>query len=133
MEECIFCKIVKGEVPCQKIGENEHFLCFLDIKPVSKGHALVVPKRHFRDFTQFPEELATSYITFVKEMATKIVSAVGADGFNLGMNNGEASGQIVMHQHTHIIPRFTDDGLQSWPHRDASPEELEAVQREILE
>jgi len=133
MEECIFCKIVKGEIPCQKIGENEDFLCFLDIKPITEGHALVVPKEHCTDFSEFPAALAESYVRFVKEMAAKIVKAVHADGFNLGVNNGAAAGQLVFHQHTHIIPRFKDDGLKSWPHMKVSQEELEALRQRILE
>lgn len=132
MEDCIFCKIVKGEVPCQKLGENEEFLCFLDIKPITKGHALVVPKRHFQDFSAFPEVLAERYVRFVKEMARKIITAVGADGYNIGMNNGAAAGQIVFHQHTHIIPRFTTDNLKTWPHLEVSQEELEAWREEIV-
>ncbi len=124
MTECIFCKIVAGEIPCQRIGENEDFLCFLDNRPITEGHALIVPKRHFEDVTTFPEELDRGYFAFVQEMAARIVEAVHADGFNLGMNNGSAAGQVVFHQHTHLIPRFADDGLESWPHKEVSAEEL---------
>jgi len=132
MSDCIFCKIVAGEIPCSKIGENDDFLCFLDIKPINEGHALIVPKRHFTDLMDFPAELDNGYFSFVQEMAAKIVKAVKADGFNLGMNNGEAAGQVVMHQHTHIIPRFSDDGLGSWPSKEMTQEQLEATQKKIL-
>jgi len=131
-DECIFCKIVKGEIPCNKVGENDDFLCFLDISPISVGHALIVPKQHFTNLLDFPVGLDLSFFSFAKEMAGKIVKAVGADGFNLGMNNGRAAGQIVFHQHTHLIPRFDDDGLSSWPHADASAKELEKTREKIL-
>jgi len=132
MDDCIFCKIVKGEIPCQKIGENKEFLCFLDIKPVNEGHALIVPKRHFTDIMEFPKELDEGYFTFVQEMAKRIVPAVKADGFNLGMNNGAAAGQIIFHQHTHLIPRFNDDKLGSWKHKDVSNDDLLKTQKKIL-
>jgi histidine triad (HIT) family protein len=73
-----------------------------------------------------------SSFAFAKEMARKITKAVGAQGFNLGMNNGAAAGQVVFHQHTHLIPRFDDDGLSSWPHQSPSQEELERVKKKIL-
>lgn len=132
MTECIFCRIVKGEIPCNKIGENDDFLCFLDIKPITEGHALIVPKRHFTDIMEFPPELDREYFAFAQEMAKRIIRAVDADGFNLGMNNGKAAGQVVMHQHTHIIPRFDGDGLSSWPSADVTPEELALLQKRIL-
>ncbi len=130
--DCIFCKIVKGDIPCHKIGENDDFLCFLDINPISKGHALIVPKRHFKDVMEFPKELDEGYFAFAQDMAAKIVQAVAADGFNLGMNNGEAAGQVVMHQHTHIIPRFDGDGLAAWPPQEVSQDELLALKEKIL-
>jgi len=132
MDDCIFCKIVKGEIPCQKLGENRDFLCFLDIKPINEGHSLIVPKRYFRDISDFPEELDRGYFAFVQEMARKIVPAVKADGFNLGMNNGRAAGQLVMHQHTHLIPRFNGDSLAAWPHKEVTNEDLERTKNKIL-
>lgn len=130
--DCVFCKIIAGEIPCQKIGENDEFICFLDIKPINEGHALVVPKRHFTDIMEFPEELDKGYFAFVQEMVRKIMPAVHADGFNIGMNNGRAAGQLVFHQHTHIIPRFDDDGLKSWPDKDVTSEQLEQTKEKIL-
>jgi histidine triad (HIT) family protein len=132
MSGCIFCKIVSGEIPCHKLGENKDFLCFLDIKPVSEGHALIIPKRHFADLMEFPVELDKEYFAFVQEMAKRIIPAVGADGFNLGMNNGAAAGQLVFHQHTHLIPRFAGDGLKTWPHKDALHDELAKTKEKIL-
>jgi histidine triad (HIT) family protein len=130
--DCIFCKIVKGEIPCQKLGENKDFLCFLDIKPINEGHALIIPKRHFKDLMEFPAELDKEYFAFAQQMARMIVAAVDADGFNLGMNNGRAAGQLVFHQHTHLIPRFDRDGLLSWPHKDVTTDDLERTRKKIL-
>ncbi len=131
MTDCLFCKIIAGALPAEVIGESEHFLCFLDIKPITRGHALVVPKQHCRDLQDFPDGLEAEYLTFLKTMSQAIVSAVGADGYNIGMNNGAAAGQVIFHQHTHIIPRFANDGLTSWPDHDASPDELAALAERI--
>ncbi|MBR9692458.1 HIT family protein [Candidatus Woesearchaeota archaeon] len=131
-DDCIFCKIIAGDIPCNKIGENDDFLCFLDIKPITDGHALIVPKKHFKDVMEFPKELDEGYFAFCQEMAKKIVGTVKADGFNLGMNNGRAAGQIIFHQHTHLIPRFDDDKLESWPHKEITLEELGELQERIL-
>jgi len=132
MADCIFCKIVAGEIPCQKLGENKDFVCFLDIEPRNEGHALIVPKRHFKDLMEFPPELDKGYFAFVQQMARKIIPAVGAAGFNLGINNGRAAGQLVFHQHTHLIPRFAGDGLSSWPHKPQTKEQLERTRQKIL-
>lgn len=132
MEECLFCKIIRKDIPAEIIGENADFICFLDIRPINEGHCLVVPKEHFKDLHDFPQRLGSSYLSFCQEMTKKIVNAVNADGFNIGLNNGRAAGQVVFHQHTHIIPRFVDDGLRSWPHKDVSPAELQAVKQKII-
>ena len=91
-----------------------------------------MPKQHFKDVMEVPKELDEGYFTFCQEMAKKIVAVVKADGFNLGMNNGKAAGQIIFHQHTHLIPRFDDDKLESWPHKEVTMEELSALQEKIL-
>lgn len=132
MNDCIFCKIVNKEIPAHIIGETEEFLCFLDLKPITEGHALIVPKRHFKDLSEFPEELDKGYFAFVQEMVGKIIPAVGADGYNIGMNNGKAAGQVIFHQHTHLIPRYDDDGLTSWPHNEPDEEALVRTKARIL-
>lgn len=131
MTDCLFCKIIKGDIPAETIGESEHFICFLDIKPINKGHALIAPKQHFKDFTEFPESLAKEFVTFAKDMAQKITTVMKADSFNLSMNNGAASGQVIFHQHTHIIPRYNDDGLKSWPHKETTSHELKKIAEQI--
>ncbi len=113
-QDCIFCKIVAGDIPCFKIYETENVLSFLDIGPVNKGHALVIPKAHYENIWDMPAELGKDIITAAQLAGSAIVKATGADGMNLLMNNNEAAGQLVFHAHFHIIPRFAEDGLKHW-------------------
>ncbi len=131
-KDCIFCKIIKGEIPCNKIYEDKEFLAFLDIKPINKGHALVVPKLHCKNLFDFPKSEETDLIEFIKKVAKAIVKATNADGFNLGMNNGRAAGQIVEHAHFHIIPRFSNDGFKHWPGKEYAEGEMEEIQKKIV-
>ncbi len=102
---CLFCKIIAKEIPAEIVFENDQVLAFLDIGPVSEGHTLVVPKRHAENLSSGSEEDAQSLIFAVHDLAPRILQAVGADGYNLGMNHGESAGQEVMHTHMHIMPR----------------------------
>jgi histidine triad (HIT) family protein len=132
-KDCIFCKIVRGEIPCSKIHENKDFLAFLDIHPINKGHTLVIPKHHCKNLLDFPKSEETDLVEFTKKVAAAIVKGTGADGFNLGMNNGAAAGQVVMHAHLHVIPRFNDDGLHSWPHKEFAEGEMQEYQKKIVD
>lgn len=105
MINCLFCKIVAGEIPAQKIYENDRVLAFLDIGPVSPGHTLVIPKAHAENLAAGSVDDACALMTAIHDLAPKITQAVGADGYNLGMNHGEAAGQDVFHTHLHIMPR----------------------------
>jgi histidine triad (HIT) family protein len=104
---CLFCKIVAKEIPAEIVFENDHVLAFLDIGPVSEGHTLVVPKVHAENLSQGTEEESRELMAAVHMLAPKIMKAIGADGYNLGMNHGTAAGQDVMHTHLHIMPRKT--------------------------
>jgi len=112
--DCIFCKIVAGEIPSYKIYEDDKILVFLDISPVNPGHALVVPKEHYEDLLVLPDELALAAIQAVKKVAPAILKATGATGFNLNQNNGTVAGQAVSHFHWHIVPRLENDGRELW-------------------
>ena len=112
---CIFCKIIKGEVPCGKIYEDEHVLVFLDINPISKGHCLVVTKEHYETLLEIPEDESIYLFKALKKIGKALMKGLKADGFNIGMNNFSAAGQVVMHAHFHVIPRFKGDGLKHWP------------------
>ncbi|MEX2028992.1 MAG: HIT family protein [Candidatus Paceibacterota bacterium] len=112
--DCIFCKIVKGEIPCSKIYENDHVLAFLDIAPINIGHSLVIPKKHFKDIHETPEDLVTHMMHAVKKISTALRTSLPCDGVNVTMNNEGAAGQIVFHAHIHVIPRFKNDGFEHW-------------------
>ncbi|WP_027720677.1 HIT family protein [Maridesulfovibrio zosterae] len=113
-QDCIFCKIVSGEIPCFKIYETDQILSFLDIGPVNKGHALIIPKEHYKNIWDLPSDLGKEIISAAQIAGDSIVKATGADGLNLIMNNNEAAGQLVFHAHLHLIPRFNEDGLKHW-------------------
>lgn len=102
---CLFCKILAKEIPAEIVFENEHVLAFLDIGPVSEGHTLVVPKAHAENLSVGTDADARHVMDAIYVLAPKILTAVGADGYNLGMNHGECAGQEVMHTHLHIMPR----------------------------
>lgn len=102
---CLFCSIIAKQIPSEIVFENEHVLAFLDIGPVSEGHTLVVPKAHAENLSQGTEEASRELMAAVHMLAPKILKAIGADGYNLGMNHGECAGQEVMHTHLHIMPR----------------------------
>ncbi|XPV76072.1 MAG: HIT family protein [Desulfovibrio sp.] len=112
--DCIFCKIVAGEIPCAKVYEDENVLSFLDIAPVNKGHALVVTKAHYEDLLSLPPEAGCGLLDSLQKVGKAVMKVTGADGFNLIQNNGTAAGQLVFHAHFHIIPRFSQDGLELW-------------------
>jgi len=131
MEDCIFCKIINGEIPAAKVYENDKAIAFLDIAPVNKGHTLVVPKEHHKDIIDTPAETLAETIKVVKKVSKAIMKATGAEGFNLGVNNGKAAGQLVMHLHFHIMPRFPDDGLKHWPGKKYSGNEMDEIAEKI--
>ncbi len=132
MDNCIFCKIVKKEIPADIVFENNSVIAFLDINPTNKGHTLVVSKRHFADISETDDSVASELFVRAKSIAHRIVRAVHADGFNLIVNNGSAAGQVVMHTHLHIVPRFKDDGLKQWPKKDISKEEMKEIKNKIV-
>jgi histidine triad (HIT) family protein len=131
MSDCIFCKIVKGELPCYKIYEDDNFLAFLDIQPISKGHTLIIPKKHYNNFAETPANLLSEMIKIVQKIGIAVNKATNADGFNIGLNNGSAAGQIIMHTHFHIIPRFNNDDLHTWPSIECSEEEFKKINQNI--
>lgn len=111
MSDCIFCKIVNGEIPCAKVYEDENILAFLDIAPISKGHTLVIPKKHYNNLFEVPEDLGTAFIYALKKVGQGIMKATGATGINVVMNNFASAGQVVPHAHWHLIPRIEGDKL----------------------
>jgi len=112
--DCIFCKIIKGELPSFKVYEDDVTLAFLDIRPVNPGHTLIVPKRHSKNLFDVPSEDWVAVAKVVRDLAHVVEKAVAADGININMNNREHAGQVVDHAHVHIIPRFKGDGFKLW-------------------
>ncbi len=131
MSDCLFCKIIRGELPSYKVYEDEHTMAFLDINPVNAGHTLVVPKKHSTNiFDIAPEDWATLAET-ARVLSIAVENALDADGVNIAMNNREHAGQIVDHPHLHIIPRFKGDGLKLMPQRSYTDNEAEPVAEKI--
>ncbi len=107
---CIFCKIISKEIPCNTIHEDNNFLAFLDIHPHAKGHSVVIPKKHADDIFDLSDVLQSKLIRFVTQTMGKINTALHPNGFNVGWNQNEVAGQVVPHLHLHIIPRYKGDG-----------------------
>lgn len=115
MNECLFCKITEGVIPSEKIYEDDHIFAFLDHNPVNPGHTLVVPKEHSLNLYEANDETLEKMVVVIKRLSIAIKEALNADGINLEMNNDPAAGQIIMHTHIHIVPRFKEDGFRHWP------------------
>ena len=127
---CIFCKIANGEIPSTTLYEDEDFRVILDLGPATRGHALLLPKNHFANLFELDDETAQKAILVAKKMAGKMKAALGADGFNLVQNNGEAAGQTVFHFHMHLIPRYeTDNAGILWEPGETTPEDMAEVKR----
>ena len=107
--DCIFCKLANGEIPTATLYEDDDFRVILDQGPATKGHALILPKKHYANIYELPEELAARAMVLAKRMAGTMTEALNCDGFNLVQNNGEAAGQTVFHFHMHLIPRYKGD------------------------
>jgi histidine triad (HIT) family protein len=107
---CLFCQIAQGERPAHTIFEGEGAVAFLDIFPCTPGHTLVIPREHYATLSEVPAEEVGRLFQAAAVVATKVQAAMGAAGFNLGINNGKVAGQEVFHAHIHIIPRYQGDG-----------------------
>ncbi len=130
--DCVFCKIVAGDIPAQVVYEDDKTLAFLDARPVNNGHTLVVPKNGSATniFDVTPEDWAAVMET-VRKVSIAIEKSLGARGVNLMMNNREHAGQVIDHVHVHIIPRFLNDGLKLWPQHSYKEGEADTVAEKI--
>ncbi len=128
MADCVFCRIVKGEIPAQRVYENERILAILDINPISPGHTLVMAREHHETWTDLPPDLAGDLARASQAVARGILKATGAEGFNLLMNNRPCSGQAIPHAHVHVIPRRSKDGVRyEWKTRPYEPGQIEKI------
>lgn len=131
-DNCIFCKIANGDIPSKTLYEDKQFRVILDLGPATKGHALILPKNHYANLYELPEDVAGDVMKLAKKMATTMTDKLGADGFNLVQNNGEIAGQTVFHYHLHLIPRYIEDGQKiGWKPQSPTQEDLEAIKDQI--
>lgn len=124
---CVFCQIISQEIPCYEVYEDQKALAFLDIKPSSPGHTLVVPKNHYSNLEEISEEDLSALIVAVKKAGQILKDRLGVSDYNVVVNNGSVAGQIVDHLHFHIIPRQENDGLPFPSGRPYQPGEAEAI------
>lgn len=111
-QNCIFCKIAKKEISADFIDETNNFIAILDAKPTTKGHTLIIPKKHYVTLLDIPDTLSQEMIKLIKKTSSKMLEKKQGDGFNILMNNLSPAGQMVMHAHIHIIPRKEEDGIR---------------------
>ena len=132
MENCIFCKLANGEIPTNTVYEDDGYRVILDNGPATRGHALVLPKEHYADLYEIPEDVLAGAAKVAKKVAATMKDKLSCDGLNLVQNNGEAAGQTVMHFHLHIIPRYKDDGQHIlWKPTSPTAEELDEIRKEL--
>ncbi len=130
--DCVFCKIISGSIPSAKVYEDDDVFAFLDIAPANKGHVLVIPRKHFKNMDDIPEKELSSLMLAVKRISKAVVEATGADGYNILNNNAAAAGQVVLHIHFHIIPRYKDDGIDlGWRHLEYAKDEAGELAKSI--
>ena len=125
--DCLFCKIINKEIPAGIFYEDAETIAFLDIAPANFGHSLVMSKTHCKNILDCSDEIMAVVAKRVKMLAPKIMAATGADGINVTSNNEAVAGQIVMHMHWHLIPRYPNDGLLSWPKKEGITAEQNAA------
>jgi len=128
--DCVFCAIAAGEIPCFKVFEDDFALAYLDINPFSEGHTLVIPKAHTTGLLDTPEETLAALLARVKKVAAHLKTALGCDGFHILQNNGAAAGQTVGHIHFHIVPRRNGDPIE-FANRPGDMEHLKALAARI--
>ena len=126
--DCLFCKIVAGEIPSQRIDEDERTVAFMDISPATRGHALVIPRHHAADLLEIEAEDLAATVAAAQRLARTAVERLGADGVNLINSCGSAAWQTVFHFHIHVIPRYEDDPLRlPWTPSPGDPDEIAAT------
>lgn len=126
-KDCVFCKIISGEIPSYKIFEDHTVIVFLDANPASKGHALIVPKTHFDNIYDLPEETFNHIASVIKKLSKAIKEKLNADGLNLINSNGKEAQQDVPHFHIHMIPRYKGDKIDIWNFKKPKNIDIEEV------
>ncbi len=126
--DCIFCKLANGDIPTNVIYEDDDFTVILDASPATKGHALILPKEHYANIYELPDDLAAKVMPLAKKLASHMTEVLHCDGFNIVQNNGEVAGQTVFHFHVHLIPRYKNGpDILGWSHESFTDEEIAAI------
>ena len=129
--DCIFCKIIRGELPAERVYEDENTLAFLEILPINPGHTLVIPKDHYTDLIDAPENVVMDMMRTVKKISHAFRAALNVDDFNLAMNNGITAGQVVFHAHIHVMPRHAGDNYELWKGKEYPDGEAKKIREKI--
>lgn len=130
MADCIFCKIIEGEIPSTAVYEDDDFRAILDVNPAARGHVIILPKKHAANIFELDDESAQKIFPVAKKIASALMKTYSCDGVNILQNNGEAAGQTVFHLHVHVIPRYKDDAVSiRW--KPGETPDLQAVADEI--
>lgn len=114
-DDCLFCKIIAGQIPSARVYEDDAVVAFLDINPIARGHTLVAPKGHYPTLLDLPASEGEALLKALRLVAKAVFTQTAAGGFNTVQNNFAPAGQVVFHSHWHVIPRFEKDGLADWP------------------
>lgn len=132
MEDCIFCKVIKGEIPSHGVYEDDKTFAFLDINPINAGHTLVVPKNHVSKVTEAGDDDLLALTNSLKKIIGALEDSLGIDNLNVFINQGRDAGQLIDHLHYHIVPRHSGDGVKfDVPQRKPSEEELKELAEKI--
>jgi histidine triad (HIT) family protein len=133
MDSCIFCKIVRGEIPSTKLYEDDLVLSFMDINPINPGHVLVIPRTHYATLFEADPVALQACVTVARKIGKAVIRAVSAQGLNFLQNNHRAAGQLIEHLHFHLIPRYENDGfLTTWPGKPYPTGDLQTTHRKIM-
>ena len=131
-EDCVFCKIVSGDIPSNTIYENSEFKVIMDASPAAKGHVLVLPKEHYKDIYDIDAETAGKLFQLAAVVARALKEVLNCDGLNILQNNGVIAGQTVFHFHMHLIPRYEgDDVTVKWKEHSMDAEEMDQLRKDI--
>ena len=132
MSDCIFCKIANGEFDSFTVYEDNDFRGIMDISPASRGHVIILPKKHAADIYELEDDIASKIYVVAKKIATAVKEVTGCDGVNVLQNNGEAAGQTVFHLHMHVIPRWNDDSIKiTWEQTEVGQDVLKGLAQDI--
>jgi histidine triad (HIT) family protein len=128
---CIFCKIVAGDIPNYQVYEDEEVLAFFDVLPISPGHTIIVPKKHYADLEEIPDKTLSAMIVAAKKIGKAIMEGMDVKGYSIFLDNKDAANQHVPHAHFHLVPRKEGDGLQRWPQSGYAEDEAEFFLKKI--